>query len=342
MSSILNSKRSFFEDNDALLSSAEQMKKIYTKQPKRKTCKLCNTLVNISEPYYYSHGTSFYKCSVCGHIYGQYEDGEQYSEDLYTSGLYGGNYREDSSKKYIQRLESIYIPKVQFLVDTLEMLETSYESFRYLDIGTGAGYMVGAYKRYGLNAQGTDVDVNQVLYGNKMLNEELLYATKLSEMENVVAKTNCEVVSFIGVLEHISNLQDILAAVKENKNISFVFFSVPKFSLSCILEIVFPSVFPRQIGGGGGHTHLFTDKSIEWMCEKYGLTPVAKWQFGTDMMDLYRSLSVMLKKSKASDALVSEMNELFAVHTDDLQAVIDKTNWASEVHIIAKKTDEIS
>jgi hypothetical protein len=67
-------------------------------------------------------------------------------------------------------------------------------------------------------------------------------------------------------------------------------------SLACVIEIVFPDVYARHIGGGGGHTHLFTWNSIEWIFNKYGFSIFSKWSFGTDFMDLYRSIIVMLEK----------------------------------------------
>lgn len=164
----------------------------------------------------------------------------------------------------------------------------------------------------------------------------LLSKISPEQIADEVAHTNSEVVSLMGVLEHMVNINEILLALKSNPKIQYIYFSVPKFSLSCIFEIVFPDVFPRQIGGGGGHTHLFTDESLDWIYNKYQFTPVGKWSFGTDIMDLHRSLCVMLEKSSASQQVIEDVSNLFRTQTDALQIVLDKTNLASEIHVVLK------
>lgn len=121
------------------------------------------------EPYYICHGTPFFLCESCGHLNGKYDDDETYTDALYTSGLYGSAYYEEDVAKYISRIESIYIPKVQFLMEVLEAEEENYKDFHYLDVGTGAGFMVGAYDRFHLSTRGIDVNKNEIEYGNKML-----------------------------------------------------------------------------------------------------------------------------------------------------------------------------
>jgi len=334
-SGIYSLKQKFFCENERLLEESEQFRSVYTRQPIRKTCKICGHILG-EKVYFISHGTPFYMCELCGHINGRYEDGKKYTEDLYASGMYGSAYYEENMSKYVHRVESIYIPKVQFLLDVLESEQQNYEEFHYLDVGTGAGYMVGAYNRLGLIANGFDINRNEIEYGNKMLGAKALSVIQPDHVAKEISGTNCQVISFIGVLEHVVNLQEVLSALKNNLSIKYIYFSVPKFSLSCILEIVFPEVFPRLIGGGGGHTHLFTDESIEWICNTYHFDLIAKWQFGTDIMDLYRSLSVMLQKESASDELLANISKLFLEQTDALQLVVDKTNLASEVHVVLK------
>ena len=144
-----------------------------------------------------------------------------------------------------------------------------------------------------------------------------------------------EVISFIGVLEHIINLDEIFDAIKENKNIHYIYFSVPMFSYSIMFESVFDSVFNRNLGGA--HTHLFSNGSIEYLCKKYSWEIVSQWRFGTDIPDLIRSISVLMDKN--GNSMLSDFFKKKAISVmDDLQLVIDKSGLCSEIHILVKKT----
>ena len=70
------------------------------------------------------------------------------------------------------------------------------------------------------------------------------------------------------------------------------------YSAFTFLENSFPSVFPRQLSGG--HTHLYTEKSLNYLAKKYNFKIIGEYWFGTDFPDLMRSLmntgSIMNKK----------------------------------------------
>ncbi len=107
------------------------------------------------------------------------------------------------------------------------------------------------------------------------------------------------------------------------------------FSFSVILESIFPEVFPRQLSGG--HTHLFTDESIKKMNSIIGVESLAEWRFGTDIMDLYRSIITMLNKNKASNKVINIMKSEFANTIDKLQTAIDERHFCSEIHCLSVK-----
>ena len=107
------------------------------------------------------------------------------------------------------------------------------------------------------------------------------------------------------------------------------------FSFSTILENVFNKVLPRHLSFG--HTHLFTEKSIGVMHEIIDVTSIAEWRFGTDMMDLYRSLMVMLSNNHSTKKVIKYLNDGFAKNIDDLQSIIDRSGFCSEIHCVVKK-----
>ena len=96
----------------------------------------------------------------------------------------------------------------------------------------------------------------------------------------------------------------------------------------------FEEYYPRQLSGG--HTHLFTEKSIKFTANKYNLIIVGEWWFGTDIADLYRSLINTGKILNKKIYLNEINNKLFSV-LDDLQSVLDNNKICSEVHLILKK-----
>ena len=106
------------------------------------------------------------------------------------------------------------------------------------------------------------------------------------------------------------------------------------FSLSCLVENSFDKVYNRHLGGG--HTHLFTEKSLKSLLKNYNFKEKASWWFGTDIPDLYRSFLVNSSKKKGSKAfehLTAELRLLI----DDLQLILDKKKLSSQVHMIFQR-----
>ena len=106
------------------------------------------------------------------------------------------------------------------------------------------------------------------------------------------------------------------------------------FSFSALFEASHQSCYNRHLGGT--HTHLFSDKSLEYMAEKMGFEIKDSWKFGSDMMDLYRFLSVSLAQNGNPEA-VEVLSEQFLPIIDKLQLVVDESEFASEIHMLLKR-----
>ena len=100
------------------------------------------------------------------------------------------------------------------------------------------------------------------------------------------------------------------------------------------MENSFKNIFPRQLGGG--HTHLYTEKSLNFLAKKYNFEIIGEWWFGTDFPDLYRSL-INSGKILKKDLYLKEINQKFVRVMDKLQAVLDKEKICSEVHMVFRK-----
>ena len=142
--------------------------------------------------------------------------------------------------------------------------------------------------------------------------------------------------SMIGVLEHLQNPREVLASLVANGRVRYVFLSVPLFSPCVYLEMAFPGVFHRQLSGG--HTHLFTDESLDWMCRAYQLERISEWWFGTDVVDLYRTVRVSIETQGASERTRAHWTNQMLPALDQMQRALDEQHAASEVHVLLRKT----
>jgi SAM-dependent methyltransferase len=168
MFDILNIKSSFFDENEMWLHESKRVFAIYKQQPQRKHCKLCGSNLP-GEKLFTSLDVDFYLCDNCGHLNGGHQETKEFIDAAYSGVGLGKFYQEPSLTQYISRMEAVYIPKALFLTDSLQTLNVDYKKMKFLDVGCGSGYMVGALRRLGLNATGIDVSEYQVSYGNKML-----------------------------------------------------------------------------------------------------------------------------------------------------------------------------
>ena len=175
-------------------------------------------------------------------------------------------------------------------------------------------------------------------YGNNnifnIINKKPLKYINENDFYNFILETDANVISLIGVIEHLKEPNDFFEAFKKSK-CKFMFYSVPMFSFSVILENFFTKVFPRHLSGG--HTHLFTEESITKMHNILGVKSVAEWRFGTDIMDLFRSSMFSLSENDCSDYVINNFKKNFLHQLDDLQNILDKNHFCSEIHVLAGK-----
>lgn len=320
---IFKIKKDFFNGNEINLKKAIRINNEYRKQPLRKCCKNCGSkklklfIKNFNIPYKI--------CSLCGHLNGAYEDTRVFANELYTSDG-GKKYSKNYSNDFNTRVKNIYIPKVDFLKKVLKK-----KKINLLDIGCGAGHFVKALEQKGISATGYDTSVALCKIGNKKLKKNKIHSVNFEKIYEIVGSySRYNTLSLIGVLEHLTEPHKLLNSIKKSK-IKYLYISVPLFSLSSFLENSFPNVFPRQLSGG--HTHLYTEKSLNYLAKKYKLKIIGEYWFGTDFPDLMRSLintgNIIDKK-----IYVKELYEKFSKFIDDLQSVLDKNKVCSEVHMV--------
>ncbi len=331
---IMKIKSDFFTKNKEMLEMSSRQADALLRQPERKICKICHEPLG-GDIFYHSQRMEYYLCPKCGHVNSRYEDTDDFANAVYITDSYENNYSEDDKKKYAARRDMIYIPKAEFLIGELEKDGLAKEDMKVLDDGAGSGYFVSALRKLGITASsGIEISKAQVEFANAMNDGEILLQADPEEIVSVIKNTECNTVTFIGVLEHIINLDEILDAVRDNKNIRYIYFSVPMFSFSCVFEAAHQNCYNRH--AGGTHSHLFQDSSIAYMAERIGFDKLSSWKFGSDMMDLYRMICVCLEEG-GNGRLKEDFSERFLPILDKLQKTVDENESASEIHMILKR-----
>lgn len=335
--SLLEHKQAFFLENDARLAEARRWASLYAAQPKRTAC--INCAAPLEAPTFIKFGVPYHVCGQCGHLNGGHEITETYTTALYTEdkgASYGRNYTSSTRNVYNKRRDDIYVPKAEFLSQALRHCGQDPAGLSFADFGAGSGYFVAAMKELGLSSvQGFEVSGSQVHLGNTILGEEALVLHKPEELVSLVSETGAQVASFIGVLEHLPDPRTVLAALSRNANIEYLYISVPMFSLSVYIELIFQQIMPRHLSGG--HTHLYTESSMDWFIREFGFSRIAEWWFGTDLVDLYRSMFVTLNGDKETEGVAGLFDAAMKPAIDAMQLGVDERRLSSEVHMLLRK-----
>jgi hypothetical protein len=329
-------KTAFFEQNDVLKEDLLRINAIYAAQPARERCKICDARLP-SDGGFAKHGVAYVVCTVCRHLNGRHEDTDTFCAAVYNGdggSAYAKNYTSADTEAYRRRVQEIYVPKAQFLADALTQQGFAMES-GCVDLGAGSGYFVSALQECGIEkVAGYEVSQSQIELARRMNSKARMIKHELDEICTLAANVDADVISMIGVLEHLRQPRSLLQAIGCNRNVRYIYLSVPLFSSCVVLEAVFPEVMPRQLAGG--HTHLFTEASLDHMAQEFGLERVAEWWFGSDMVDLFRSLSVQLGKTPGAQPLQQFASDSLLPLIDELQLVVDRKHLSSEVHMVFK------
>tara|TARA_B100000575_G_C23131310_1_gene656291 strand:+ start:1073 stop:2095 length:1023 start_codon:yes stop_codon:yes gene_type:complete len=328
---MLSLKTNFFSDDKILLENQLKIGDVYLKQPLRKKCKNCNS--NLEGEHFDKQNISYVFCKICYHLNGIYQDTSDFCQFMYTDNdgeSYSKNYTPEDYSKFIERVNQVYNPKVEFLINSLKEQNEIFTNMSYLDFGCGMGYFLKSLKNYNIkNILGFEVSKTFVDKGNILLNEKIIKEIDINDFVHEVK--NIDVMSMIGVLEHLEEPYKFLSNIQKIKGLKYLYISVPTFSFSSFLEVTSQDHFSRQLGSG--HTHLYTDKSLRHLEKIFSLERVSEWWFGTDMLDLFRHFSLNFNGSKS---LKNEFKNYFVDLIDNLQLEIDKQKKSSEVHILYK------
>lgn len=329
-------KKNLIEDNQKLVTMYNEFAEFYKKQPVRKKCKCCLKNIDSNDRKFSSHGLTYMICAHCGHINGEYEETVEFCNHVYAdSDLEYNTYTSNTLQEtveYNNRIKDVYMPKACFLKECLEKEEVDINDVNVLDIGTGMGHFVSALDDLGIKAEGIDMGEKLLNYGKSFLhskNGACINAIDGGRVGEYISASNASVLSAIGVLEHLIDFHEILSRAKDNKNIDYLFISVPTFGFSNFLEMFNPNIWNRHLGGS--HTHIFSIKSLDYLIKLYNFKVIGRWSFGCDMMDLFRICMLNI-----SDEMKEEFSNSFFDCIDGMQIALDKAGFCSEIHLLLR------
>lgn len=321
--------------NEYYLKERRRLDSLYRRQPPRKSCKNCDgPIAGVS---FTVLDVDFVICRRCGHLNGVHQDTPEFCRAVYSEANHAAQiYGDKNIDAYLKRVDTIYKPKIEFLLEALKDEGSDPTALGYADLGAGSGHLVAAMLRSGLErARGYEVSSEQVALGNTMLGRQALEGVGLDKTVDVAATVQADVVTMVFSLEHFERPRDILRALKNNRSIRYLMVAVPLFSPATAVESAFPAVMPRQLGLG--HTHLYTESSLNWLYREFGLRPIGEWWFGSDAFDIHRTIAVALAKADPGGTLVERWSEMFLPVLDELQFAFDRRKLSSEVHVVLAK-----
>ena len=310
-------------NNKLNLSQTKRINSMYNKLKNRKKCIICNTKIKFKD--FVNHKVAYSLCRNCGHLNGLKILNKNFNNKIYLNNN-GKNYSKLYNKFYLSRVKKIYEPKVIFLKSVIK------NKFQVLDFGCGGGHAVKSCENLGVKAIGLDPNKELIKFGNKYLRKNQILSLSFDDCLNYIESSNADVLSLFFVLEHLEKPLQIFEKFKRSK-IKYLYFSVPLFNLSVLIENIFKNVYPRQLGGY--HTNLFSYDSINFISKKFNLKIIGEWWFGSDISDLKRSL--FLSSDLKTDFIKEKFNLLFSRNINELQNILDRSKNSSEVHIIMQK-----
>ncbi len=309
------------------------------------TCPVCGTDCS-SQPVIIIHGGKYLECHKCNHKFvGNRLSLSELVKFYKTSEVYSSTYT--NKKTSDQRVKDVSLPKATWLINEF-VKAYGRKPKSILDVGAGGGHMVRAYNLLGIQAQGIEIskDSNKFAKDNfdlKLLNKDYL-KTSLNDFINPP-----EIISFWGVLEHVSSPISFLKKTKtllSNQKSNLVVAAVPNFrSGSTAIQTLYPSTVLRNIGPES-HLHMFTIESIQKAFELTGFEPVAAWYFGMDayefwtqivtcnrIIEIKQNKDLFFRRLKQSMAKYKISKSIFKPISNLVEALIERPDISKDYNL---------
>ena len=292
------------------------------------TCPICDSIE--SEHYVTVYDYPYALCSSCNHIYLQ-----KVLNKTSLANLYSGNPDKllaNQESVYLDenywnaRVKSITQPKFEFIKSVAESVNIEINNL--LDVGSGGGEMLQVCKLAGIKCSGLESDLSFVISARNK-GHEVIQGYFSSE---TIKKLNYkpEIVTMINIIEHLERPRDTFEIIRKMKPLILAF-EVPRHpSISSIVPIIFKDQTYRHIYPPD-HLHIFSERSIEILCQLADVEIIGKWEFGQDVKELFDAIL-----SNIPSTVRKDYTSLLTQSGNKIQSQIDDAGLSDTVLIVAK------
>lgn len=291
---------------------------------KQKICYVCNGDKRHKVSNFY--GVNYVQCKKCNHVYTDrrlsdlglkkyYSEDKKYFNEAYTK------------KSILDLRKKIFLPKIKFV-------NKYTKGKNWLDVGSGDGTAVAVANSSGYRSVGIEISDTGRKFAKKFHKVELYD----KPLENFVLENSKKwnVISFFGVLEHVTNpTQMIRLSNSLLEKHGIIALELPNYnSLSTYVQKL--SKIPDRHLIPYAHIMLYTVKSAKYILEKNGFKPIAIWFYGMDMIEFLKHVSRQDKyfaESELSNLLIKKLNKM--------QLSFDEDEMGDQFLIIGKKIKNI-
>ena len=287
---ILNLKQNMLEQFDAQAAAVRASRRKLFSDPARlenvQCCPICEC--RRSEPRLSFYGAHYHECSGCSHHFVVNRPTAAEIEAFYAEGeSYQTTYADKRTAE--ARVQQVALPKAHW---TLEQFERLYgrRPRSVLDVGAGCGHFVQACRQLDIPADGLEISpagrrACKELFGFEMSGDDFI--TQWPDW------SDCEVVTFWGVIEHVVDpaaMLDAASRVLADRE-GMVVAEVPRWDcLATAVQSAYPDSIVRHLEPVG-HINCFTDASLATALRRASFDVVAAWYFGMDAYELAMQVS---------------------------------------------------
>jgi len=275
------------------------------------------------------YGFDYVSCVGCNHVYTTQRYNDDAIKNFYSTNKYWAEVTYANKETYIYRKNDVAKPKVDFLLEISKFTKKKH----WLDIGSGIGDIVSVAQDYGWNATGLELSETSVKFALEYFNVSLERKTLEEYYSRNKDNLKFQVISMIGLLEHVVNPIEILGLThKMLEEDGMIMIQVPNANSlathiqECFPENVFRHMSPIE------HIMVFTENSLKIALEKTGFKPVSFWYHGLDIYEMINNFSLIntkIPESKFYKIMVDCLNEM--------QYIIDEKKFSDRIIVIAQK-----
>ncbi len=293
----------------------------------QKTCFICGS--EHSRPFSEVYGFKYVECTDCSHVYTQTRYRDADIIQFYTNNATYSEVTYANVETCYYRRDSVAKPKFDFVIDHLPFKPST---FKWLDVGCGIGDLVSVANQNNWHCMGLELSSSSIAFSKEIFKQDLIQKTLEDFCKT--SKERFEVVSFIGVLEHVTSPMDHLRmARKILEDNGLVLIQVPNaMSMATYTQDIFPETVFRHMSPVE-HIMLFSEESLEKALRETGFESIAYWWHGLDSYEILNQMTMHSKKDVSS----SRFNQAWMKVLSELQFVFDQNKLSDRILCLARR-----